>query len=87
MGTASTTPQRTLFEATEAFFKERNFADAQNIFFKLFQCWSVQECYKRIDLTDAEVTLFCDGLLNVVSGAYLVYQATRGLNIQEIRHE
>ena len=51
-----------LLKATESFFKDRTFGETQAIFFKLFQCWGIKECNKRIDLTNVEVALFYDQL-------------------------
>lgn len=73
-----------LLKATESFFKDRTFGETQTIFFKLFQCWGIKECYKRIDLTNAEVALFYDQLVNLVGEAYIAYQANRpALNREE----
>jgi len=64
-------------KATELFFKDRTFGETQDIFFKLFQCWGIKECHKRIDLTNAEVALFYDQLQNLVAEAYIAYQANK----------
>jgi len=66
-----------LLKATELFFKTRTFGETKDTFFKLFQCWGIKECYKRIDLTNAEVALFYDQLLNLVGQAYITFHADK----------
>ena len=78
-----------LMNAMELFFKERSFGEIQNIFFKLFQCWGVKECHKRMDLSNADVALFYDQLQSLLGEVYLKYQATKstGISIEDNNHE
>lgn len=83
------TSDSSLMKATALFFKERSFGETQNIFFKLFQCWGLKDCQKRIDLTNTEVALFYDQLIGIVTAAYLLHQANRVFQTgqEEIDHD
>lgn len=59
------------------FFKGRSFAATQDTFFKLFHCWSANDCQSQADLTEQEFAMFCDELISLVSASYVVYQAHR----------
>lgn len=69
------TAGQTLKEAMEAYFKT-NTPDSTNVlFWKFFQCWVTRDCKLKADLTDEEVALFFDQLIDLVAAAYIVHQA------------
>lgn len=73
----------TLMTATEMFFKSRGYATTQDTFFRLFRCWSANECKLKADITAQELILLRDDLLSLVAATYLVYQANlRSVNMK-----
>jgi hypothetical protein len=82
-------PDSSLLEAMNLFFNNRSFGTTQNIFFKLFQCWGIKECDEVVNLSNEEVALFLDDLLNLVSISYIAYQANKkpGLDMERNDYE
>jgi hypothetical protein len=72
-------PDSSLMQAMDLFFKNRSFDHTQTFFFKLFQCWGVKECDQFVDLTNEDVALFFDQLLNLVGVSYIAYQANKAV--------
>ncbi len=74
----------TLEEALAAFFKAHSTEDTQVLFWKFFQCWVTRDCNIKADLSDEEVALFFDQLMDLVAAAYILHQANGALeNKQE----
>jgi len=70
-------------EVVASFFKDNTPDSAQVLFWKLFQCWATQDCSLKAELSDKEVALFFDQLINLVAAAYILHQANGALNQQE----
>ena len=66
-----------LSEVMGSFFKERTPDTAKVVFWKLFQCWALKDCKIKAEMSDEEVALFFDQLIDLVAAAYIVHQANR----------
>lgn len=68
----------------KTFFGEHTPESAQVLFWKFFQCWVTRDCNIKADLSDEEVALFFDQLMDLVAAAYILHQANGALeNKQE----
>lgn len=74
------TPSITLNKVLMTFFKDNNPDTTKVLFWKFFQCWVTRECNIKADLSDEEVALFFDQLMDLVAAAYILHQANRVLN-------
>lgn len=71
-------------EALAAFFKAHSPEDIQVLFWKFFKCWVRRDCDIEVELTNEEVALFFDQLMDLVAAAYILHQANGALeNKQE----
>lgn len=46
-------------------------------FLKMFQCWTTKDCNIKAEISDEEVALFFDQLIDLVAAAYILHQANR----------
>ena len=66
-----------LKEATTVFFKANTPDTVQLLFWKMFQCWVTRDCNIKADLSDEEVALFFDQLIDLVAAAHIEHEANR----------
>lgn len=66
-----------LSEALETFFANNTPESSWNFFFKIIQCWTLKDCKIKAQLSDEEVALFFDQLIDLVAAAYILHQANR----------
>ena len=71
-----------LREVMAAFFKANTPESAKVFFWKFFQCWVTKDCNIKAELSDEEVALFFDQLMDLVAAAYMVHQAN-GASVNE----
>ena len=71
------TTSSTIHSGVAIFFKEHTPDSAKVMFWKLFQCWSTKECTIKAEVSDEEVALFFDQLIDLVAAAYILHQANR----------
>ena len=64
-------------EAAEIFFKKNSTQSVQVLVWKFFQCWVTRDCKIISDLTDEEVALFLDQLIDLVAAAQILHEANR----------
>jgi len=72
-----------LKEVMANFFKANTPESVKVLFWKFFQCWVTKDCNIKAELSDEEVALFLDQLIDLVAAAYIVHQANGALNPQE----
>lgn len=68
---------RSLKEVIAEFFTIYTPDSAHVLFWKLFQCWAKKECKDLSDLSDKEVALFFDQLIDLVAAAHIEHEANR----------
>ena len=73
----SFTSNLSLKEVTATFFKENTPESAKIFFWKMFQCWALKDCKIKAEISDEEVALFFDQLIDLVAAAYIVHEANR----------
>jgi hypothetical protein len=59
------------------FFKANTPEYAHVLFWKFFQCWTIKDCKIKSEISDEEVALFFDQLMDLVAAAYILHQANR----------
>lgn len=59
------------------FFVENTPESVKYFFWRMFQCWAVKDCKIKAEISDEEVALFFDQLMDLVAAAYIVHQANR----------
>jgi hypothetical protein len=64
-----------LNEVMSTFFKDNTPEKAKVLFWKMFQCWVTRDCNIISDLTDKEIALFFDQLIDLVAAAHILHQA------------
>lgn len=64
-------------QVMETFFKGYSPDSAYDFFWKMFQCWATKECKIKAEISDEEVALFFDQLIDLVAAAYILHQANR----------
>jgi hypothetical protein len=69
-----------LNEVMATFFKTHTPDSAKVLFWKLFQCWAVKDCKIKSDVSDEEVALFFDQLIDLVAAAHIEHEANRVSN-------
>ena len=62
-----------------AFFKTHTLDQARVLFWQLFRCWSTKECKIITEVSDEEVALFFDQLIDLVAAVHRKHQANRAL--------
>lgn len=68
---------RPLPEVLEFFFAQNTPDSSWAFFLKMFQCWTLKDCKIKAEISDEEVALFFDQLIDLVAAAYIVHQANR----------
>lgn len=71
-------------------YPSNSFKDILNVFFtkyspelthylclRIFQCWGVNECTTKAEISDEEIALFLDQLIDLVAAAYIVHEVNR----------
>lgn len=66
---------RPLPEVLEVFFAEHTPDSSWAFFFKVLQCWALKDCKIKAEISDEEIALFFDQLIDLVGAAYAVHQA------------
>jgi hypothetical protein len=66
-----------LKKVMDAFFSANTPESVKNLFWKMFQCWATKDCKIKAEISDEEVALFFDQLIDLVAAAYIVHQANR----------
>jgi hypothetical protein len=66
-----------LKEVMSTFFREYDPETTKLMFWKFFQCWVTKDCSIKGELSDKEVALFFDQLMDLVAAAYILHQANR----------
>ena len=66
-------------DATKAFFKDNTPESVKVLFWKMLQCWVTRDCNIKSDLSDKEVALFFDQLIDLVAAAHILHEANRAL--------
>lgn len=66
-----------LKEVMTAFFKGNSPESAKVLFWKMFQCWVTRDCNLKADVSDEELALFFDQLIDLVAAAHILHQANR----------
>lgn len=64
-------------EVAKTFFNKNSLESVQVLFWKFFQCWATRDCKLTSDLSDKEVALFFDQLIDLVAAAQIVHEANR----------
>ncbi|WP_158829022.1 hypothetical protein [Mucilaginibacter lacusdianchii] len=59
----------------ETFFKRNSPESVQLLFWRMFQCWVTRDCALRGGMSDEEVAVAFDQLIEFVSAAYTHHQA------------
>ena len=70
----------TLKKALTAYFKNHTPESTRVLFWKFFQCWVTRDCKLKADLSDEEIALFFDQLIDLVTAAHTAHQADRAEN-------
>jgi hypothetical protein len=65
------------------FFDDHTPESTNVLFWKFFQCWVTRECNIKADLSDEEIALFFDQLMDLVAAAYILHQANRVLPTEQ----
>lgn len=66
----------------EAFFAGHNLDSTRVFVWKIFQCWTLNDCYVKADISDREIALFLDQLTDLVAAAQILHQANRAFDGQ-----
>jgi hypothetical protein len=66
-----------LEEALAVFFRDNTLESTEVLFWKLLQCWALKDCKIKAEISDEEVALFFDQLIDLVAAAYILHQANR----------
>jgi len=69
-----------LDEVLKTFFNGNTPDSAKSFFWKMFQCWVIKDCNIKAEISDEEVALFFDQLIDLVAAAYIVHQANGASN-------
>lgn len=64
-------------EVAKTFFKDNSTESVQVLFWKFFQCWVTRDCNIISDMTDEDVALFFDQLIDLVAAAHILHEANR----------
>lgn len=70
-------------EVAETFFKENTPQSVTVLCWKFFQCWVTRDCKIISDLSDEEIALFFDQLIDLVAAAHILHQANRALENEQ----
>jgi len=64
-------------KVTENFFSKHSPDSTYVLLWKFFQCWVTRDCNIKAELSDEEVALFFDQLMDLVAAAYILHEANR----------
>jgi len=64
-----------LKEVMATFFRSNDPETTRVLLWKFFQCWVTKDCSIKAELSDEEVALFFDQLMDLVAAAYILHQA------------
>jgi len=64
----------------DAFFKANTPDSVREFFWKVFQCWVTRDCNIKAEISDEEVALFFDQLIDLVAAAHIEHEANRVSN-------
>ena len=67
-------------EVAKTFFRQHSAESVQVWVWKFFQCWINRDCEILSDLTNKEVALFLDQLVDLVAAAQILHEANRVKN-------
>jgi len=70
-------------EVVAGYFKANTPESTKVLFWKVFQCWALKDCNLKAEVSDEEVALFFDQLIDLVAAAYIVHQANRVSQTQQ----
>jgi len=59
------------------FFNLNSTESSRIIFWKIFQCWTIKDCKVKAEISDEEVALFFDQLIDLVAAAYILHEANK----------
>lgn len=59
-----------------AFFHRHSPESVQLLFWKMFQCWVTKDCTHKGQVSDQEVALVFDQIVELVAAAYSVHQSS-----------
>jgi hypothetical protein len=57
------------------FFRRNSPESVQLLFWKMFQCWVTKDCTLKGEVSDQEVALVFDQLVELVAAAYSVHES------------
>lgn len=61
-------------EVMATFFQQNSPESVKLLFWRMFQCWVTKDCTIKGDVSDEEVALVFDQLIELVSAAYQLHQ-------------
>jgi hypothetical protein len=64
-------------DVAKTFFKDNTPDSVKVLCWKFFQCWVSRDCKIISDLSDEEIALFFDQLIDLVAAAHILHQANR----------
>lgn len=70
-------PQQPFKDVLEVFFSEYSPQTTHFLFLKIFQCWGINKCTLKSEISDEEIALFFDQLIDLVAAAHIEHQANR----------
>jgi hypothetical protein len=73
----SLSSKATFSEVVANFFKCHTLDSAYMFKWKIFQCWTLNDCDITSDIPNEEIALFLDQLTDLVAAAYILHQANR----------
>jgi len=65
----------TFKDVMATFFRANDPETTKVLFWKFFRCWVTKDCSIKSELSDKEVALFFDQLIDLVAAAYILHQA------------
>ena len=71
------TSQLSFDDVAKIFFKNNSTESVKVAFWQIFQCWMKKGCKIRTEISDEEIALFFDQLIDLVAAAYILHQANR----------
>lgn len=62
-------------DVAKTFFQDNTPDSVKVLCWKFFQCWITRDCKGISDLSDEEIALFFDQLIDLVAAAHILHQA------------
>jgi len=69
------TSGKPLKEVLREFFERNSPESSWAYFILILQCWTMKDCKIKAEISDEELALFFDQLIDLVAAAYIVHQA------------